>query len=104
MAKNDKIEPETPQELEDKADRELLKEIELLKEKISNQKDAKKQTQGEKITENTNVLNAMFKAVMEVHVPQVKEIKKSVGEFQAFQQKVSDEISANFNILGIIST
>ena len=35
----------------------------------------------------------MFKAVMQMLVPQVTEIKKSVVEFQAFQQKISDEIS-----------
>ena len=90
MANNDKIEPETLQELEDKADRELLKELELIQERISNHKS---KNQGEKITEITNAVNGLFKAVMQMLVPQVTEIKKSVGEFEAFQQKISDEIS-----------
>ena len=38
MAKNDKIEPETPNDVEDNIDIELLKELEAIQETISNKK------------------------------------------------------------------
>ena len=48
----------------------------------------------EKNTQNTNVLNAIFKIVIEILVPQVKDIKNSISEMKNFQSEVSEQVSS----------
>ena len=74
------------------ADVKLLEELSTLQEQIQNKNE--KMKAAEKNTQNTNVLNAIFKIMMEVLLPQVKDIKNSISEMKNFQSEVSEQISS----------
>ena len=74
------------------ADVKLLEELSTLQEQIQNKNEKMKAS--EKNTQNTNVLNAIFKIVIEILVPQVKDIKNSISEMKNFQSEVSEQVSS----------
>ena len=74
------------------ADVKLLEELSILQEQIQNKNEKMKAS--EKNTQNTNVLNAIFKIVIEILVPQVKDIKNSISEMKNFQSEVSEQVSS----------
>ena len=71
---------------------EFLEELSILQEQIQNKNE--KMKAAEKNTQNTNVLNAIFKIMMEVLLPQVKDIKNSISEMKNFQSEVSEQVSS----------
>ena len=80
-------EPET-QNVDDK----LFKEMTLLQEKIQS-KDIEKLTAAKKTDQNTYVINAMFKILIQM-MPQMKEIRSSVQELTNFQNEVSEQVNS----------
>ena len=69
----------------------LLNEMLLLEREIQNT-DVAKLKAAEKTVANTNVINAIFKILMQM-MPQVKEIRNSVKELRDFQSEVSEQIN-----------
>ena len=88
---NGQVATDNAVETDKNVDEGVLKEMLSLQASLQNS-DKMKAT--EKTAQNTNVLNAIFKILMEVLIPQVKEIKSSVTELKNFQVEVSEKVTS----------